>query len=113
MLLLLESVVQGGTGSLAKVPGYRVGGKTGTAHIAIKNGYDRQHYVSSFVGIAPISKPRLIVAVVIKDPRSEQHLGGLVAAPTFATVMSGALRLLNVPPDELPAKQETEQVAAE
>jgi cell division protein FtsI (penicillin-binding protein 3) len=99
MLLMLEAVVEGGTGSLAKVPGYRVAGKTGTAYIAGKNGYDKQHYLSSFVGIAPISNPRLVVAVVIKDPRGEQHLGGLVAAPIFSKVMAGALRLLNIPPD--------------
>jgi cell division protein FtsI (penicillin-binding protein 3) len=101
MLKMLEAVVQGGTGSLAKIPGYRIAGKTGTAYIAGKNGYDKQHYVSSFVGIAPVSKPRLVVAVVIKDPRGEQHLGGLVAAPVFSKVMSGALRLLNIPPDDL------------
>jgi cell division protein FtsI (penicillin-binding protein 3) len=101
MLLLLESVVKGGTGSLAKVPGYRVAGKTGTAYIAGKNGYDKQHYVSSFVGIAPVSNPRLVVAVVIKDPRGVQHLGGLVAAPIFSKVMTSALRLLNIPPDDL------------
>jgi cell division protein FtsI (penicillin-binding protein 3) len=108
MLSLLEAVVQGGTGALAKVPGYRVAGKTGTAYVAVKNGYDRQHYVSSFVGIAPVSKPRLVVAVVIKDPRGDKHLGAVVAAPIFSKVMSGALRLLNVEPDDL-STQETDQ----
>lgn len=101
MLDLLEAVVQGGTGNLAKVAGYRVAGKTGTAYIAGKNGYDRNHYVSSFVGIAPVSKPRLVVAVVINDPRGAEHLGAVVAAPIFSKVMAGALRLLNIPPDDL------------
>ncbi|MBA2653968.1 MAG: penicillin-binding protein 2 [Gammaproteobacteria bacterium] len=106
MITMLEAVVQGGTGSLAKVPGFRVAGKTGTANIAGKNGYDKQHYVSSFVGIAPVSNPRLVVAVVIKDPRGEQHLGGMVAAPIFSKVMSGALRLMNVAPDDLTNESE-------
>lgn len=107
MLQMLEAVVQGGTGSLAKVPTYRVAGKTGTAYIAGKNGYDKTHYVSSFVGIAPVSRPRLVVAVVIKEPRGEQHLGGMVAAPIFSKVMAGALRLLNIPPDEMNAEKES------
>lgn len=111
MLEMLEAVVQGGTGSLAKVPGYRVAGKTGTANIAGKNGYDKQHYVSSFVGIAPVSNPRLVVAVVIKDPRGEQHLGGLVAAPVFSKVMTGALRLLNISPDDLKGESTDKEAA--
>ncbi len=107
MLLMLEAVVNGGTGSLAKIPGFRVAGKTGTAYVAGKNGYDKQHYFSSFVGIAPVSNPTLVVAVVIKDPKGEQHSGGLVAAPIFAQVMSGALRLLNVSPDDLEGEIES------
>jgi len=107
MLTMLEAVVQGGTGSLAKVPGYRVAGKTGTAYIAGKNGYSKEHYVSSFVGIAPVSNPRIVIAVVIKDPRGQQHLGGLVAAPIFSKVMTGALRLLNIPPDDLQIEAES------
>lgn len=105
MLLMLEAVVQGGSGSQAKVPGYRIAGKTGTANIAGKGGYDKQRYVSSFVGIAPVSDPRLIVAVVIKDPRGTQHLGGVVAAPVFSKVMLGALRLLNIAPDDLQTEE--------
>jgi cell division protein FtsI (penicillin-binding protein 3) len=101
MLRMLEAVVQGGTGSLAKVPGYRVAGKTGTAYIAGKNGYDKQHYVSSFVGVAPASNPRLVIAVVVVNLSGKQHQGGAVAAPIFSKVMAGALRLLNIPPDDL------------
>lgn len=108
MLTMLEAVVQGGTGALAKVPGYRIAGKTGTANIAIKSGYDRQHYVSSFVGIAPVSNPRLVIAVVIRDPRGQQHLGAVVAAPIFSKVMAGSLRLLNISPDDLENENEQE-----
>lgn len=111
LLSMLEAVVQGGTGALAKVPGYRIAGKTGTAYIAAKNGYDRQHYVSSFVGIAPVSNPRLVVAVVIKDPCGQKHLGAVVAAPVFAKVMAGALRLLNISPDDLNSDQEAKKAA--
>lgn len=100
-LLMLEEVVNGGTGSLAKVSGYRVAGKTGTAYIAGKHGYDRARYVSSFVGIAPVSNPRLVVAVVIKEPRGEKHLGAFVAAPAFSEIMSRSLRILNIRPDDL------------
>lgn len=112
MLSMLEAVVQGGTGSLAKVAGYRVAGKTGTAYIAGKNGYDKERYVSSFVGIAPVSNPRLVVAIVIKEPRGHQHLGGVVAAPIFSKVMAGALRLLNITPDDLKTENETIKEAA-
>ncbi len=103
MLVMLEAVVKGGTGSLAKVPGYRVAGKTGTAYMASKNGYEKSHYVSSFAGIAPVSNPRLVVVVIVKDPRGTQHQGGMVAAPIFGQIMAGALRLLNVPPDDTTA----------
>lgn len=101
MLTMLESVIQtGGTGRLAGIPGYRVAGKTGTAYIAGPNGYDKHKHVASFVGIAPASDPRLVVAVVIYNPQ-EQHFGGLVAAPVFSHVMEGALRTLNIAPDNL------------
>lgn len=98
---MLESVIQkGGTGTRAKVNGYRVAGKTGTAYIAGPNGYDHKHYMSSFIGFAPISNPKLVVAVVIHNP-TKAHFGGTVAAPAFAKVMAGALRLLAVTPDNL------------
>ncbi len=105
LLHMLESVVQkGGTGTRARVPGYRVAGKTGTAYIAGPHGYEKNHYIASFVGIAPVSDPRLVVAVVVRDPQG-QHFGGLVAAPVFAKVMGGALRLMNISPDSLSAAQ--------
>ncbi|HWN47922.1 MAG TPA: penicillin-binding protein 2, partial [Steroidobacteraceae bacterium] len=96
---MLESVTQpGGTATQAQVPGYRVGGKTGTA-MKIEGGVYANKYVSSFVGLAPISNPRLIVAVMIDEPTGAKHYGGEVAAPAFAEVMAGSLRALGVPPD--------------
>lgn len=101
MLSMLTSVVQpGGTGRLAIVPGYRVAGKTGTAYIADAKGYNKKKHVASFVGIAPVSDPQLVVAIVIRDPQ-EKHFGGTVAAPVFSKVMGGALRILNIAPDDL------------
>ncbi len=101
MLQVLESVVEkGGTGQAADIPGYRIAGKTGTAWIAGPNGYEKQHrYVSSFVGIAPASDPRFVVAVVIHNPKGKNYLGGYVSGPVFRKVMEGTLHLLNVPTD--------------
>jgi cell division protein FtsI (penicillin-binding protein 3) len=97
---MLEMVVQpGGTAPLARIMGYRVGGKTGTAHKPEAGGYSNSKYIASFIGFAPVSRPRLIVAVTIDEPHNGQYYGGSVAAPVFANVMSGALRLLGVPPD--------------
>jgi cell division protein FtsI (penicillin-binding protein 3) len=98
---ILESVVKkGGTGTRARIKNYRVAGKTGTAYIATKNGYDKRRYTASFVGMAPASHPQLAVAVIIRDPK-HHHFGGIVAAPLFAKVMAGALRFLGIPPDDL------------
>jgi cell division protein FtsI (penicillin-binding protein 3) len=99
---MLELVVQpGGTALRAQVAGYRVGGKTGTAHKIGANGYEDDKYVASFVGIAPASNPRLIMAVMIDEPNIEkdQYYGGVAAAPVFAAVMADALRMLAVPQD--------------
>jgi cell division protein FtsI (penicillin-binding protein 3) len=96
---MLETVVRpGGTAPLAQIVGYRVGGKTGTAH-KLEGGHYVNRYVASFVGLAPASNPRLIIAVMVDDPSGEQYYGGQVAAPVFSHVMSAALRLLNVPND--------------
>ncbi|MFW0072563.1 MAG: peptidoglycan D,D-transpeptidase FtsI family protein [Coxiella-like endosymbiont] len=95
---MLETVTQrGGTGTRSQICGYRVAGKTGTAYIAGPNGYDKHHYMSSFVGMAPVNNPQLVVAVVIRDPQAK-HSGGVVAAPLFSKIMSGSLRLLDIPP---------------
>ncbi len=97
---MLELVVQaGGTGVRARVAGYRIGGKTGTAHKLGPKGYEKDKYVGSFVGIAPASNPRLIMAVMIDEPTTGQYYGGTVAAPVFSSVMSEVLRLLAVPQD--------------
>jgi cell division protein FtsI (penicillin-binding protein 3) len=97
--VMLEMAVQpGGTAPKAQIPGYRVAGKTGTAH-KLEGGTYANRYVSSFVGFAPASDPRLIVAVMIDEPSAGKHFGGEVAAPVFAQVMAGSLRTLGVAPD--------------
>ena len=99
MRRMLETVVApGGTAPQAQVPGYRVGGKTGTAY-KIEGGKYVKKYVSSFVGIAPMSDPRLIIAVMLDEPSAGSHFGGTVAGPVFANVTANALRALNVAPD--------------
>jgi cell division protein FtsI (penicillin-binding protein 3) len=96
---IMETVVEpGGTAVRAQVSGYRVAGKTGTAN-KIEGGRYVSKYVSSFVGLAPASNPRLIVAVMIDEPSGDQHFGGMVAAPVFSQVTEGALRALAVAPD--------------
>ncbi|MBI4005413.1 MAG: penicillin-binding protein 2, partial [Gammaproteobacteria bacterium] len=92
-----------GTGQRAAVTGYRVAGKTGTVHKSVSGGYFEDRYLSLFAGIAPAGDPRLVMVVVIDEPQGEQYYGGQVAAPIFSRVMSGALRLLDVLPDDLPA----------
>jgi len=97
---MLEMVVApGGTAPRAQIAGYRVAGKTGTAHKLENGNYASDRYVASFVGMAPASNPRLIIAVMIDEPNGTQYYGGTVAAPVFASVMAGALRMLSVPPD--------------
>jgi cell division protein FtsI (penicillin-binding protein 3) len=96
---MMETVVRpGGTAPLAQITGYRVAGKTGTAH-KLENGKYIDRYVASFVGMAPASNPRLIVAVMINEPGGRDYYGGLVAAPVFSNVMGASLRLLSVPND--------------
>ncbi|MSQ70424.1 MAG: penicillin-binding protein 2 [Betaproteobacteria bacterium] len=97
--MLELAVGPGGTAPRAQIMGYRVAGKTGTAHKLEGGGYAANKYVSSFVGFAPASNPRLVIAVMIDEPSSGQYYGGAVAAPVFAQVMAGALRLLGIPTD--------------
>lgn len=101
MLRMLEAVLDiGGTGTRAQIPGYRVAGKTGTAHVASPDGgYYTDRHFSNFMGIAPASDPQLVVGVIVKSPRGEHH-GSLVAAPVFANIMNGALRVLGIPLDD-------------
>jgi cell division protein FtsI (penicillin-binding protein 3) len=98
--MLQEVLATGGTGKRGQVSGYHIAGKTGTAYIANAHGYEKNSYYADFVGIAPATAPRLVVVVVIKKPQGE-HFAAFVAAPAFANIMDGALRILNVPPDNL------------
>ena len=93
------AAMPGGTAPRAQVPGYRVAGKTGTAHKAEGGGYAEHKYVSSFVGFGPVTNPRFIVAVMIDEPQGAKYYGGDVGAPVFSSVMGAALRMMSVPPD--------------
>lgn len=99
---MMEAVVESpiGTGRSARIPGYRVAGKTGTSRKSISGGYTNR-YISSFIGYAPASRPQLAAVVVINDPGGEDYYGGQVAAPVFSRVMASALRLNNIPPDDI------------
>ncbi|KPJ93222.1 MAG: cell division protein [Gammaproteobacteria bacterium SG8_15] len=103
---MMQLVVQdGGTGMNAQVPGYKIAGKTGTVKKSGDGGYIEDSYLSVFAGIAPATNPRLVMVVMVNEPQGKEYYGGDVAAPVFARVMSGALRLLDVPPDDLPSLQ--------
>ncbi|MBU3669165.1 MAG: penicillin-binding protein 2 [Polynucleobacter sp.] len=99
MRTMLETVTEpGGTAVKAQAEGYRVGGKTGTAHKLVGKGYGNK-YRAYFAGLAPISAPRIVVAVMIDEPTGGSHYGGDVAAPVFSTIVGETLRTLNVLPD--------------
>lgn len=100
VLTMMEAVLNDGTGRSARVPGYRVAGKTGTARVAGKDGYKARRYTASFMGIAPVSKPKFVVVTVIHEPSRKGYYAAAVAAPLFSKVMAGALRLFNIPNDE-------------
>ncbi len=113
---MLESVVtKSGTGVRAKIPGYRVAGKTGTSYKSYSGGYDEDRYISLFAGFAPVSNPKFALVVVLHDPSAGEHYGGSVAAPVFSTVMGDALRILGVKPDDWAslASQVTDKVSIE
>ena len=107
--MLELAVLPGGTAPKAQVAGYRVAGKTGTAH-KLEGGAYANKYVASFVGFAPVSDPRLVVAVMIDEPSTGVYFGGDVAAPVFSQVMTGSLRALGIEPD---AKRQTLQAAVD
>jgi cell division protein FtsI (penicillin-binding protein 3) len=100
---MLETVTQpGGTAApYAWIANYTVAGKTGTAHKASVGGYSKSNYGAAFAGIVPATHPRLAAAVVIDNPKKGSYYGGLVSGPVFAKVMEGALRLLDIPPDNI------------
>jgi cell division protein FtsI (penicillin-binding protein 3) len=102
---MLETVTApGGTSPDAAVPGYRVGGKSGTAYKHGAHGYDKSKYRASFVGMAPMPNPRIVVAVSVDEPTAGSHFGGQVSGPVFSSIVGDTLRTLNVPPD-MPVKQ--------
>ncbi|MHB8741768.1 MAG: peptidoglycan D,D-transpeptidase FtsI family protein [Sulfuricaulis sp.] len=97
--MLELAVSDAGTGMAAQVADYRVAGKTGTVRKLTANGYSKKKYIAWFAGFAPVSSPRLVMVVMVDDPTHGGYYGGEVAAPVFGRVMTGALRLLDVPPD--------------
>lgn len=101
IVTMMESVVaeEGGSGRKARVPGYRIAGKTGTSRKAVAGGYGEE-YVNIFSGIAPVSDPKLVVVVLINEPHGDLYHAGDTAAPVFGRIMSATLQLLNVPPDD-------------
>jgi len=99
---MMETVTApGGTATTAQIANYIVAGKTGTAHKASAGGYSKNNYTAAFAGMVPASNPRLVGVVIIDDPKKRSYYGGMVSGPVFAKVMEGALRLLDVPPDNI------------
>lgn len=96
---MLQEVVENGTGKRAQPGFYSAGGKTGTVHLVGKDGYEDSLYKAIFAGMAPIDDPKIVTVVAVDAPQSGEYYGGEVAAPVFARVMGGALRLLNVKPE--------------
>lgn len=102
LVTMMRTVTQpGGTATRAAIKGYSVAGKTGTVHRLGSHGYDPNRYISLFAGFAPATDPRVVGVVIVSDPRGGTYFGGAVAAPVFSTVVAGALRLMNVAPDDL------------
>lgn len=101
ILPMMEAVTQpGGTATRARVPAFRVAGKTGTVHKLGLHGYSADRYVAMFAGFAPVSNPRYVIAVMIDEPSSGKYYGGEVAAPVFARLMQGVLQLMGEVPDD-------------
>ncbi|MYB88428.1 MAG: penicillin-binding protein 2 [Proteobacteria bacterium] len=104
---ILDEVVSAeGTGSRAGVPGYTIAGKTGTVRKSAGNGYEKK-YIAMFAGMAPASDPRLVLVVLVNEPSKGAYYGGHVAAPVFSRIMGGALRLLNITPDNVSLRADT------
>jgi cell division protein FtsI (penicillin-binding protein 3) len=111
---MLREVVENGTGKRAQPGFYSAGGKTGTVHLVGESGYEDSQYKAIFAGMAPIDDPRIVTVVAVDAPQSGEYYGGEVAAPVFARVMGGALRLLNVKPElELGQAKSAEPVSGE
>ncbi len=99
--MLERAVGRDGTGTAAQVYHYRVAGKTGTVHKLAGGSYAEKNYLALFAGFAPASDPRLVMVIMVDDPSGDTYFGSQIAAPVFGKVMSGALRLLNIMPDDL------------
>lgn len=97
---MLAGVVEQGTGKMAALERFSVAGKTGTVHKAVRGGYSKDRYRALFAGMAPVDHPRLVLVVMVDEPRTGDYYGGLVAAPVFHAVMGEALRILNIAPDK-------------
>ena len=102
-VMLEEAVSKAGTGLKASVPGYQVAGKTGTVHKIVNGRYAGNRYFSLFAGMVPASDPRLVMVIIIDEPKSGAYYGGAVAAPVFGKTMGGVLRILNITPDDMPS----------
>jgi cell division protein FtsI (penicillin-binding protein 3) len=103
VMKMMQTVTEpGGTATQAAILGYHVAGKTGTSRKASGGGYSRK-YLSFFAGVVPVDNPRFAMAVVVNEPSEGSYYGGLVAGPVFHNVMEGALRLMDVPPDDIDA----------
>ena len=100
MIEMMEGVIEDGTGGNAKVKGYRVAGKTGTAEKLMNGKYEKNKNIGSFVGLIPATNPRIIMAIMIDEPTVGSHFGGAVAAPVFSNVMTGVMKILNIPRDD-------------
>ena len=96
-----------GTARKARIPRYRIGGKTGTSHKLVDGNYNNKRYMSLFAGIAPITDPKFVMVVAIDDPRGKRYYGGDVAAPVFADLMQDLMRLYNIRPDGIDGSQIT------
>jgi cell division protein FtsI (penicillin-binding protein 3) len=103
VVAMMETVVTQGGAKGAAILGYHVAGKTGTARMNGPGGYIRGHYNALFAGLVPATNPRFATVIVINDPQGARYYGGLVSAPVFHNVMEGALRLMDVPPDDIQA----------
>ncbi|NKB34169.1 MAG: penicillin-binding protein 2 [Pseudomonadales bacterium] len=108
MLGTVVDANRGGSALEANVPFYTVAGKTGTAHVVGEQGYEDNLHNSLFVGMAPASDPKIVIVVIINEPKGEEHYGGQVAAPVFSRVAAGAMRILNISPDDIPDEQSLE-----
>jgi len=104
--MLELAVSSDGTGAAAQVANYQVAGKTGTTHKLGSDGYEANNYIASFAGFVPASNPRLVMVIMVNDPTGGAYYGGQIAAPVFSKVMTGALRLLNIAPDNIPHPRE-------